>query len=189
MPASTAIPRRRARRSTRRATRRLCVVGHRAHGHSRRLRPLLVARADSRRRRIRDRRARLLRVDDLSGEHGRQPHACRLDLGSVPERHHAAARQLARLADRRRRRHRLRRRELEARVRAAVLVRPAAGVAGPDDGRDRLPRQPLGAAEHGRHERRHGQHQSARSGIPRDGDRAPAARSRIRSSGSPSSAT
>ena len=49
-----------------RATRRLRVVGHRAHGHPRWLRPVLVARADSRRRRIGNRRARILRVDDLS---------------------------------------------------------------------------------------------------------------------------
>ena len=65
-------------------------------------------------------------VDDLPGEHGRQPHAGRIDFRSVPERRHATAGQLARPADRRRRRDRLRRSELEARLRPAVLGRPAA---------------------------------------------------------------
>ena len=77
-----------------------------------------------------------------------------------------AAGQLAGPADRRRRRHRLRRSEREARLRPAVLGRLPVGTAGRQRRQRRLHGQPVRAAEHGRDERRHGQHQPARSAVP-----------------------
>ena len=65
---------------------RLRLVGDGEDGDSRRLRPLLGA-ADQRHRRIGDRRARLLGVDDIPVEHRRRPDAGGHDFESVPGRY------------------------------------------------------------------------------------------------------
>ena len=89
----------------------------------------LGADAVSGTRRNGDRRARLHGHDDLSREHGRRPDAGGHAVESVPDRHHAAAGQRAGPRHRRRRRHRLRRSEFAAGLRAAVLGRLPARAA------------------------------------------------------------
>ena len=114
----------------RRAARRLRVFDDRQDGRSRRLRLLLGADDRSRHRRSGDWLPRLLRGHDDADQRRWRPHAGQHAEQPVPDRDDAAAGQLARPADRRRRRHRFRVAGLEAWLRAAVLGRLPARAAG-----------------------------------------------------------
>ena len=141
----------------------VCVVADEQRRHSRRLRLLLGADAVFGRRRNGDGALGLHGDDDLPREHGRQPDAGELTEQSVSVRHHSSAGQLAGPGHGRGRRDRLRRSEFAAGPGAAVFGRLHARAAGRHRGVDRLLGQPVRAPAGGRHDRRDGQHQPARS--------------------------